>query len=40
MSALYTIGHGRQQFAYFLDLLQTYEIEFVCDVRAVAVAAV
>ncbi len=36
MNLLYTIGHGRHPFAYFLDLLQKYEIEFVCDVRAFA----
>jgi uncharacterized protein (DUF488 family) len=34
--AIYTIGHGRHPFNYFLELLQTYEIEFVCDVRAFA----
>jgi uncharacterized protein (DUF488 family) len=33
---IYTIGHGRHPFAYFLDLLQKYEIEFLCDVRSVA----
>ena len=33
---LYTIGHGRHLFAYFLELLQKYEIECVCDVRAFA----
>lgn len=36
MTTLYTIGHGRHDFAYFLDLLQKHEIEFVCDVRAFA----
>ena len=36
MKTLYTIGHGRHPFAYFLELLQKYEIEFVCDVRAFA----
>lgn len=36
MNALYTIGHGRHPFAYFLELLRKYEIEFVCDVRAFA----
>ena len=30
---IYTIGHGRHDFAYFLDLLRQFEIEFVCDVR-------
>ena len=36
MSILYTIGHGRHPFAYFLELLQKHEIRFVCDVRAFA----
>lgn len=36
MTPIYTIGHGRHPFAYFLELLQKYEIEFVCDVRAFA----
>ena len=33
---IYTIGHGRHPFAYFLDLLRQHEIRFVCDVRAFA----
>jgi uncharacterized protein (DUF488 family) len=33
---IYTIGHGRHSFADFLNLLQKYEIEFLCDVRSVA----
>ena len=33
---IYTIGHGRHAFDYFLDLLRQYEIEFVCDVRSIA----
>ena len=33
---IYTIGHGRHPFAYFLELLKQYEIEFLCDVRSVA----
>ena len=33
---IHTIGHGRHDFAYFLELLRRYEIEFVCDVRAFA----
>lgn len=33
---LFTIGHGRHPFDYFLELLKKYEIEFVCDVRAFA----
>ena len=35
-STIHTIGHGRHPFAYFLELLQQHEIEFVCDVRAFA----
>lgn len=35
-SAVYTIGHGRHAFNYFLELLRQYEIEFLCDVRSVA----
>ena len=33
---IYSIGHGRHPFAYFLSLLQSHDIEFVCDVRAFA----
>ena len=33
---IYSIGHGRHPFAYFLELLRRYEIEFVCDVRTAA----
>ena len=33
---IWTIGHGRHPFAYFLELLQRYEIEFVIDVRSFA----
>ena len=33
---LYTIGHGRHPFAYFVALLRKYDIQFVCDVRAFA----
>lgn len=36
ISRLHTLGHGRHPFAYFLELLQKYEIEFLCDVRSVA----
>ena len=36
MSTIYTIGHGRHPFAYFLELLRQHEIEFVVDVRAFA----
>lgn len=33
---LYTIGHGRHSFDYFLELLRQHKIEFLCDVRSVA----
>ena len=33
---IHSIGHGRHPFKYFLELLQKYEIEFACDVRAFA----
>ncbi len=33
---IYTIGHGRHSFEYFLELLRDHKIEFVCDVRSVA----
>jgi uncharacterized protein (DUF488 family) len=33
---IYTIGHGRHPFDHFLGLLNRYDIEFVCDVRAYA----
>ena len=36
MITIHTIGHGRHSFADFLELLQKYRIEFVCDVRSVA----
>ncbi|HMJ08254.1 MAG TPA: DUF488 domain-containing protein [Pyrinomonadaceae bacterium] len=36
MITVYTIGHGRHPFAYFLELLRTYDIQFLCDVRSVA----
>lgn len=36
ISRLNTLGHGRHPFTYFLELLQKYEIEFLCDVRAFA----
>ena len=36
MSMLYTIGHGRHPFHYFLGLLKQHRIEFVIDVRAFA----
>jgi uncharacterized protein (DUF488 family) len=35
-TTIYTIGHGRHPFEYFLELLRKYEIEFVCDVRSFA----
>lgn len=36
MKSIHTIGHGRHPFAFFLELLRMFEIEFVCDVRSVA----
>ena len=33
---IYTIGHGRHPFDYFLELLRRHEIAFLCDVRSVA----
>ena len=36
MLTIYTIGHGRHAFADFLELLQKFEIKFLCDVRSVA----
>ncbi len=36
MTTIYSIGHGRHPFVYFLELLQKHKIEFVCDVRAFA----
>ena len=33
---IYTIGHGRHPFEYFLSLLRQHEIQLVCDVRSVA----
>src|ERR1044072_1695906 len=32
--AIYTIGHGRHPFDYFLDLLKRHKIAVVCDVRS------
>src|ERR1051325_4953101 len=31
---IYTIGHGRHTFDYFLELLKRHHINFVCDVRS------
>lgn len=36
MTTIHTIGHGRHPFAYLLELLRQYNVEFVCDVRSVA----
>ena len=33
---IFSVGHGRHPFNYFLELLRQYEIEFLCDVRSVA----
>jgi uncharacterized protein (DUF488 family) len=35
-STIYTIGHGRHPFEYFLELLRQHEIQLVCDVRSIA----
>ncbi|HVG32693.1 MAG TPA: DUF488 domain-containing protein [Pyrinomonadaceae bacterium] len=35
-TTIYTIGHGRHPFAYFLELLREHEVAFVCDVRSIA----
>jgi uncharacterized protein (DUF488 family) len=34
VSTIYTIGHGRHPFEYFLSLLRQYKIALVCDVRS------
>jgi uncharacterized protein (DUF488 family) len=36
LMTIYSIGHGRHAWADFLNLLQKYEIEFLCDVRSAA----
>src|SRR6185295_16012883 len=33
---LYTIGHGRHPFDYFLKLLERYQVAMICDVRSAA----
>lgn len=33
---IYTIGHGRHTWPYFLELLKQHEIAFLCDVRSAA----
>ncbi|HEX8087350.1 MAG TPA: DUF488 domain-containing protein [Blastocatellia bacterium] len=33
---IYTVGHGRHPFEYFIGLLRRHEIAFVCDVRSMA----
>ena len=35
-ATIYTIGHGRHPFDYFLQLLRERDIRFVCDVRSFA----
>lgn len=34
MGLLYTIGHSQHEFRYFSDLLKTYEINYLLDVRS------
>lgn len=34
MGNLYTIGHTNHSHQYFLELLQTYDIDFLIDVRS------
>jgi uncharacterized protein (DUF488 family) len=36
MPVVYTIGHGRHPFDYFLELLRQHEVSLVCDVRSIA----
>jgi uncharacterized protein (DUF488 family) len=36
LTTIYTIGHGRHPFDYFLGLLREHGIVFVCDVRSIA----
>ena len=36
MNIIYTICHGRHAFADFLQLLNKYDIKFLCDVRSIA----
>jgi uncharacterized protein (DUF488 family) len=33
---VFTIGHGKHDWQYFLALLRKHEIEFLCDVRSAA----
>jgi len=33
---IYSIGHGRHPFDYFLRLLREHKVAFVCDVRSAA----
>ena len=35
-TTIYTVGHGRHPFNYFLELLRRHEVAFVCDVRSMA----
>ena len=35
-TTIYSIGHGRHPFDYFLELLRRHEVAFVCDVRSMA----
>jgi len=35
-TTIYSIGHGRHPFDYFLELLRRHDVAFVCDVRSMA----
>ena len=35
-STIYSIGHGRHPFEYFLELLRLHRVQLVCDVRSIA----
>ena len=34
-TTIYSIGHGRHPFDYFLELLRRHRVAFVCDVRSI-----
>ncbi len=35
MGLLYTIGHSRHEFEYFVNLLKKFEINYLLDVRSI-----